>query len=244
MPPPNKRTRGKTVSLYLDPETAELYDELKRRGQSISPLLGEFFRTISIPAPALATVQYPLYSLGCDLDDDPFRFEKWIDTGKARQVILMGTTLYSALLGPDGKSVRPVWHDLLEEKATLTILLQGISTDQSGEFGFDAATISKLKGEPVESIIAHSETVKQHLTNLAGKYETLDVRLAKGSINYSAFIVRNQKDAAAVQIHPYTGIGANVGVRANFASHEHTRLNQEVLYQLSAVWKSATPLRI
>lgn len=243
---PPKRSRGKTVSLYFDHRTVELIEELKQRGQAVSPILRELLQIVLTPTVALATVQYPLLPLGLDLDDDPFRFEKWIDAEKTKYVVLMGTTLYSALLNSGG-SLKPLWLNLLQKGASLTVLLQGMKdgySSQQSQFAFDAAAISRMKGESIDSIIAHSEAVKNALASVVGKYGNLQVGLATTAINYSAFLIRDTLSNLAVQVHPYTGMGdLNVrGVRFNFTD-KGSRFSGEIEYQVGAFWKSAVSLK-
>lgn len=247
MPKDKKPRRGKSVSLYLDSRTAGLYDEVRQRGENLSQLLGELLQSKLTPTTALATVQSPFYpSLDSHLDEDSFRFEKWLDPENVKHVILMGTTLYAALLDETGERLRPLWPSLLEKKVRLSVLLQGIASDPNGQFSLDAQTVGIIKGQTVVIVTAHSKAVQASMVPFLKEYNNLEVRLATQSINYSAFLLRGKFGNGAVQMHPYTGMNnQNVnGVRFNFSANAGGSGHYaEAEHQISAVWKSAVPLK-
>ena len=147
----------------------------------------------------------------------------------------MGTTLYTALLTPDGENIRQVWLDLLQRKVPLSILLQG---NYIGHPRLNYDLVSMVKGEPSDEISAHSKAVSGVFSSLIKKYDKLEIRLAQRIITHSAFIAYTKGFKVDIQVHPYAG-HPKTGLWTTFSATTQTAYHSAVAGPIGLMWTKA-----
>lgn len=239
-----------TKSIYLDENTAKLAEDLaSNQGIGLSELLREVLTLMShAPGPIgqLAIVQ-DCSTIASGLEEDPYRFDTWLDVKNTRKLLLMGTTMYRVL-----SRYEQVWRTLLSSGAHVQVLLQG-GIERMAKERPDSLTASIILGKNAEDTVKRKNDATNFLRNL---YNTIEAeardrlearRTQEFVITHSAVLVwdKNPQSKVAVQIHPYTPVNQNrhdKDIRFSFVTSEKSRIYSAIIRPIAEVWSSATSI--
>lgn len=206
----------KSTTIYINRDTADLAKTLSAAtGRPVARLFRDFLQhlqhsldgsepTAIVVGDRVGIEGYagevikpppPLLSTGLEITNDRYGLDKWINVGSTTSVVLVGTTMNSAIAGHMN-----LWQELLEDGKPLRVLLQGNLNpyDESPCY-----TPIQLTRDKVESRRNCSLELLKKLAKSAPE-NTLEVRNSGASLlSYSAILIAKKDSQADIQIQPY-----------------------------------------
>ena len=237
-----------TRSIYLDDATDAIANELmESTGQRMSTMFREFlvrWKAAQGLISHLAVIQDTSALIMGD-EDDPYRVDRWVDTGNTKKVFLMGVTMRDLLV-----RYEELWRVLLSNGARVQVLRQGGLQNRTSEI---AAVLASPRGH-----IGDDESAKKELFDRRGESNEVLRRLALGLngasdrlevrdsddrlLTYSQLLIWKQNPSGEVdaQLHPYVpGYRFSPGPRFIVSTNESSRSFSALIKPVADLWSLA-----